>query len=85
MAYVCSFLWLLSSFGLDKSVALIIEGKLSGSKKGYAIAHIIPEAAEGGLITVVERVDIIAINIPNRELNIRFFRSVEPAPIKKSK
>jgi dihydroxy-acid dehydratase len=55
------------------------------SNKGCAIAHITPEAAEGGLIAVVESGDIIAIDIPNRELNIRFFRSVEPASIKRSK
>ncbi|NLY08272.1 MAG: dihydroxy-acid dehydratase [Tissierellia bacterium] len=37
--------------GLDKSVALITDGRFSGATRGAAIGHVSPEAAEGGTIT----------------------------------
>ena len=40
--------------GLDKSVALITDGRFSGATKGAAIGHVSPEAAEGGNIALVE-------------------------------
>ncbi|MBQ4100599.1 MAG: dihydroxy-acid dehydratase [Oscillospiraceae bacterium] len=56
--------------GLDKSVALITDGRFSGATKGAAIGHISPEAAEGGTIALVKEGDIINIDIPNRLLAI---------------
>ena len=35
--------------GLDKSVALITDGRFSGATRGAAIGHVSPEAAEGGV------------------------------------
>ena len=40
--------------GLDKSVALITDGRFSGATKGAAIGHVSPEAAEGGNIALVQ-------------------------------
>ena len=85
MAYVCSFLGLFSGFGLDKFVSLITGGKISDSHRGCVIAHTPPETGQGGPVAVVESGNIIAIDIPNRELNSRFFRSVEPALMNRSK
>ncbi|RKY39843.1 MAG: dihydroxy-acid dehydratase [Candidatus Omnitrophota bacterium] len=57
--------------GLDKDVALLTDGRFSGGTRGAAIGHISPEAAEGGPIAIVEDGDVIEIDIPGRQLNIR--------------
>ena len=49
--------------GLDKSCALITDGRFSGATKGPAIGHVSPEAAAGGPIAMVEDGDIITIDI----------------------
>jgi dihydroxy-acid dehydratase len=61
---------LLSGMGLDKSVALITDGRFSGGTRGAAIGHVVPEAAERGPIAAVRNGDIINIDIPARKLNI---------------
>ena len=57
------------SMGLDK-VALITDGRFSGGTKGPALGHLSPEAAEGGPVAVIENDDLIAIDIPNRKLDL---------------
>jgi dihydroxy-acid dehydratase len=57
--------------GLDKSVALLTDGRFSGGTQGAAIGHISPEAAEGGPIALVKEGDIISIDIPNKTLNLK--------------
>ncbi len=54
--------------GLGESVALITDGRFSGGTHGACIGHISPEAAEGGLIALLEEGDKIRINILNRTL-----------------
>lgn len=49
--------------GLDKSVALITDGRFSGASKGPCIGHVSPEAAAGGPIALVQEGDIINIDI----------------------
>lgn len=49
--------------GLDKSVALITDGRFSGATKGPAIGHVSPEAYAGGPIALVQEGDIISIDI----------------------
>lgn len=49
--------------GLDKSCALITDGRFSGATKGPAIGHVSPEAAAGGPIALVEDGDIITIDV----------------------
>jgi dihydroxy-acid dehydratase len=57
--------------GLDKTVALLTDGRFSGGTQGAAIGHISPEAAEGGPIALVKEGDIIAINIPEKTLSLK--------------
>ena len=57
--------------GLDKTVALITDGRFSGATRGAAIGHVSPEAAEGGEIALLQDGDIIEIDIPNRTLNVK--------------
>ncbi len=49
--------------GLDRSVALVTDGRFSGATKGPAIGHVSPEAAAGGPIALVEEGDTVAIDI----------------------
>lgn len=53
----------LAGMGLDKSVALITDGRFSGASRGASIGHVSPEAAVGGNIALVENGDIINIDI----------------------
>ena len=60
----------ISGMGLDKSVALITDGRFSGATRGASIGHVSPEAAEGGVIALVEDGDIISIDINNGKLEL---------------
>ncbi len=68
MLYPTSYL---KSKGLGKACALITDGRFSGGTSGLSIGHCSPEAAEGGVIGLVEEGDIIEIDIPNRTINVR--------------
>ncbi|MDO9515137.1 MAG: dihydroxy-acid dehydratase [Syntrophales bacterium] len=57
--------------GLDKSVVLLTDGRFSGGTRGAAIGHISPEAAEGGPIGLVKEGDRIAIDIPNKKIELK--------------
>lgn len=57
--------------GLSDSVALITDGRFSGGTRGCCIGHISPEAAEGGVISVIENDDLIVIDLPNRRLELQ--------------
>ncbi len=57
--------------GLDKTVALLTDGRFSGGTQGAAIGHISPEAAEGGPIALVQEGDVIAIDMPAKSLNLK--------------
>lgn len=67
MLYPTSYL---KSKGLGKACALITDGRFSGGTAGLSIGHVSPEAAEGGLIALVEDGDTIAIDIPNRGIRL---------------
>ena len=60
----------LAGMKLDKSVALITDGRFSGASRGASIGHVSPEAAEGGAIALVQEGDRISINIPEGKLNV---------------
>ncbi|GAM54925.1 dihydroxy-acid dehydratase [Vibrio ishigakensis] len=62
----------LKSMGLGKECALLTDGRFSGGTAGLSIGHASPEAAAGGIIGLVKTGDEIAIDIPNRtiELNV---------------
>ncbi len=67
MLYPTSYL---KSKGLGKLCALVTDGRFSGGSSGLSIGHCSPEAAEGGLIGLVEDGDRIEIDIPARTLNL---------------
>ncbi|AQR93001.1 dihydroxy-acid dehydratase [Clostridium saccharoperbutylacetonicum] len=59
-----------AGMGLDSSVALITDGRFSGATRGASIGHVSPEAADGGVIGLVENGDIISIDINNAKLEL---------------
>jgi dihydroxy-acid dehydratase len=68
MLYPTSYI---KSKGLGKTCALITDGRFSGGTSGLSIGHISPEAAEGGLIGLVEDGDRIIIDIPARSISLQ--------------
>jgi dihydroxy-acid dehydratase len=67
MLYPTSYI---KSKGLGKACALITDGRFSGGSSGLSIGHISPEAAEGGLIGLVEEGDVVELDIPNRRIHL---------------
>lgn len=61
---------LIMGMGLGESVALITDGRFSGATRGGCIGHISPEAAEGGLIALIEDGDRIAISVSKGSLEL---------------
>ena len=55
---------------LGRSIALITDGRFSGASTGPVIGHCSPEAVEGGPIALVEKDDLIEIDVFARKLNI---------------
>src|SRR3546814_12756706 len=66
MLYPTSYL---KAKGLGAACALLTDGRFSGGTSGLSIGHVSPEAAEGGLIALVEAGDRIDIDIPARRIN----------------
>ncbi len=60
----------LAGMKLDKTVALITDGRFSGASRGASIGHVAPEAAAGGNIAYIEEGDIIEIDIPASKINV---------------
>jgi len=56
---------LIMGMGLGDKVALITDGRFSGATRGACIGHISPEAAEGGMIGLLEDGDEIHIDVDN--------------------
>lgn len=61
----------LAGMKLDKTVALITDGRFSGASRGASIGHVCPEAAVGGEIGLINEGDIIEIDIPNSKINAK--------------
>ena len=61
----------LAGMKLDKTVALITDGRFSGASRGASIGHVSPEAADGGNIALIEEGDIISIDIPGASINVK--------------
>ncbi|MDD5101469.1 MAG: dihydroxy-acid dehydratase [Endomicrobiaceae bacterium] len=62
---------MIQGMGLADSVALITDGRFSGGTRGPCIGHVSPEAAEGGIIAIINDGDIIDIDIINRTINVK--------------
>jgi dihydroxy-acid dehydratase len=61
---------ILMGLGLGERVALVTDGRFSGSTRGPCIGHVSPEAASGGPIGLVAEGDFVEIDIPSRKLHL---------------
>src|SRR6516165_110561 len=60
----------LAATPLSESVALLTDGRFSGATHGFMIAHIAPEAANGGPIAAVHQGDTIAVDVARGRLQL---------------
>jgi dihydroxy-acid dehydratase len=56
--------------GLSDSVALVTDGRFSGATHGFMIAHVAPEAFNGGPIAAVQEGDPITVDADQGVINI---------------
>ncbi len=66
MFHAMKFLY---GMGLAKSVALITDGRFSGTNNGCYVGHISPEAAEGGPLAALRDGDLITIDITKKNIS----------------
>ncbi len=59
---------LIAGMGLGSKVALVTDGRFSGATRGACVGHVSPEAAEGGVIALVEDGDVITVDVDQRSL-----------------
>ena len=57
--------------GLGDKVGFITDGRFSGGTHGFVVGHITPEAADGGVIAIVEEGDTILIDAEKDELTLK--------------
>jgi dihydroxy-acid dehydratase len=60
----------LQGAGLGETVALMTDGRFSGATHGFMIAHIVPEAADGGPIAALRTGDTVNIDVRKRRLDV---------------
>jgi dihydroxy-acid dehydratase len=60
----------LQGAGLGESVALITDGRFSGATHGFMIAHVVPEAYDGGPIAALKTGDVITIDVKKRRVDV---------------
>jgi dihydroxy-acid dehydratase len=60
----------LAGMRLDKTVALLTDGRFSGGTRGLSLGHCSPEAASGGPIAAVEEGDTITIDLRSRTITV---------------
>ncbi len=57
--------------GLGDSIALVTDGRFSGATHGLMVGHVSPEAVRGGPLAALQEGDIVEIDVPSRELNVK--------------
>ena len=62
---------LIMGMGLGGKVALLTDGRFSGATRGFSIGHCSPEAAEGGMIGLLEDGDIVEVDVDAYSINVQ--------------
>ena len=52
------------------NIALVTDGRYSGASHGFIVGHVVPEAAVGGPIAVVQDGDVVSISAETNELSM---------------
>lgn len=68
MPHLSSLMGVIIGKGLGSDVALVTDGRFSGSTSGLAIGHVCPEAYAGGNIALLRDGDVIEIDVEKRSL-----------------
>ncbi|SFQ34751.1 dihydroxy-acid dehydratase [Parafilimonas terrae] len=68
--FACSFMAALSGAGLADTVAVVTDGELSGLNKGITIGQVMPEAACGGPLAIIENGDTVLIDLDKRKIDL---------------
>lgn len=71
MPHLSSLMGVVIGKGLGPYVALVTDGRFSGSTSGLAIGHVSPEAYIGGNIALLRDGDIIEINVKDRTMQAK--------------
>jgi dihydroxy-acid dehydratase len=61
---------LIMGMGLGDKVALVTDGRFSGATRGVCVGHVSPEAAEGGVLALVQDGDTITVDVDERRLEL---------------
>src|SRR6185436_6236430 len=75
----------LQGAGLGESVALLTDGRFSGATHGFMIAHVVPEAYEGGPIAAIKNGDTITIDVKKRRVDVELSAAEIKRRLKKRK
>jgi dihydroxy-acid dehydratase len=68
--FACSFMAALAGAGLADTVSVVTDGELSGLNRGITIGQVMPEAARGGPLAIIEEGDTIKIDLDNRKIDL---------------
>jgi len=68
--FACSFMAALVGAGLASSVAVVTDGELSGLNRGITVGQVMPEAACGGPLAIVQEQETIHIDLVTRRLDL---------------
>ncbi len=68
--FAAGFVAALNGAGLAGDVAVITDGELSGLNRGIVVGQLMPEAAEGGPLAVVQPNDFIRIDLLQRRIDL---------------
>ena len=60
----------LMGYGLGDSCAVVTDGRFSGASRGPCIGYVAPEAADGGMIGIVQDRDMIHIDLYEKSLSV---------------
>ena len=61
----------LTGMGLDSSIGVVTDGRLSGVSRGTLVVHVEPEAWKGGPIALIEEGDIVRLDGDEETLFVR--------------
>ncbi|MBS1852727.1 MAG: dihydroxy-acid dehydratase [Acidobacteria bacterium] len=68
--FACSFMAALVGAGLGDDVAVVTDGELSGLNRGITIGQVMPEAARGGPLALVQEGETIRIDLDARTIDL---------------
>ncbi|WP_438335152.1 hypothetical protein ACSTDM_09970 [Klebsiella oxytoca] len=68
--FACSFVAALNGAGIAAHVAVITDGELSGLNRGIIVGQLMPEAAAGGPLAVIEQGETVHINFTDLSINM---------------